>query len=103
MGPDRMDVTREERRDWLDRRIPVWGVILLVLAILGQSAGLLLWGARVEASVKQNAADIIVVQQKLDATAELAETVARVDERTKTLVTTMNRIDTRLDNADVRR
>lgn len=98
MGPEDMDVTPEQRRDWLDRRIPVWGVILLVLAILGQSAGLLLWGARVEASVKQNAADIVIVQQKLDAATALAETVARVDERTKALAVTVNRIDDRLDD-----
>lgn len=81
---------------WIDFKIPAWGVITLVVGLLGQTATLLIWGAKIDDRVAQNERQITEIDNKLAANAKLAETVARVDERTQALVETVNRIDQRM-------
>ena len=81
---------------WIDLKIPLWGVITLFLALVGQSATLLMWGARIDARVTENTDAIAKVEARMAGTAHLSETVARVDERTKALQETVNRIEQRV-------
>lgn len=68
---------------------PDWAMIAVVVAILTQSAVLIIWGAQLDQRVGS-------LESKVTASDGLAETVARVDERTAGLVTTVNRIDQRI-------
>lgn len=77
---------------WLDLKIPLWGIVTLLGVILLQSASLLIWGARIEDKVAQHSTDIGELQARSDASAKLAETVARIDERTGALAITINRL-----------
>lgn len=60
-------------------------VLAMVGAILVQSAILFIWGAKLDQRVAN-------LEQKVASAEKLAETVARVDERTAGLVSTVNRI-----------
>lgn len=73
-----------------------WGAAALGLTILIQSATLVWWAARVDQRVA-------VLEQKVTATAAAGETLARLDERTQFLVTTVNRLDQRQQDQEVRR
>lgn len=64
----------------------------VVLALLVQTISLFVWGAKLEQRV-------VTLEQKVEAAEQLAVTVARVDERTASLVTTVNRIETGLSHA----
>lgn len=75
---------------WIDLKIPLWGVIILCLGLLGQTATLIMWGAKMDARVA-------AVEAKVTSVGDLRETVARVDERTRALVDTVDRIDRRID------
>jgi outer membrane murein-binding lipoprotein Lpp len=82
---------------WLDIKIPLWGIVTLIIGLLAQSGSLLLWGARIEAKLNENTASIADLETKSQATQRLSETTARVDERTQALTITVNRIADRID------
>lgn len=73
-----------------------WSMAGVVLALLLQTAGLVVWGAKLDQRVA-------TLEQRTASAEKLSETVARVDERTQALVTTVNRIDTRLGEQERRR
>jgi len=79
----------------LDLQIPLWGIITMTLGLLGQTAALLIWGARIDQRVSQTESDIASLQSQLAAQAKMVEVVGRLDERTQALVVTVNRIDAR--------
>ena len=64
-----------------------------ILALLAQSAGIVWWGARIDTRVT-------AIEQKVQASAGFAELLARMDERTSSLVVTVNRIDARINAQD---
>jgi hypothetical protein len=76
-----------------------YGLFLTVLAMVGsilvQSAILFIWGAKLDQRVAN-------LEQKVAGNDKLAETVARVDERTAALSATVNRIADTM-TPDVRR
>lgn len=84
-------------QSWIDLKIPLWGIVTLAVTILIQTASLLMWGAQIDARVTQHTEAITDLQSKASANGKLAETVARMDERTQALTLTVNRIDQRLD------
>ena len=73
-----------------------WAMLGVVAAILTQSAVLIAWGAKLDERVA-------TLEQRASAVSGLGETVARVDERTATLVTATARIEQRLNDQDQRR
>ncbi|EJL33231.1 hypothetical protein PMI01_02193 [Caulobacter sp. AP07] len=77
-----------------ERRIE-WGAAALLFALLVQTAGIVWWGARIDTRVSQ-------VEQKLGASASAGETIARLDERTTSMLTTLDRIDRRLTATEER-
>ncbi len=70
--------------------------IALAFGLLAQTAGIVWWGGHIDERVS-------VVEEKLAAGQGTAALIARLDERTAGLVTTMDRIDKRLDAQDDRR
>jgi hypothetical protein len=78
-----------------ERRIE-WSAAALGFAILLQTAGIIWWGARIDQRVS-------TMEQKINATAAAGETLARLDERTQFLVTTVNRLDQRQQDQEGRR
>jgi hypothetical protein len=70
---------------FIDFKIPAWGVLTLILGLVGQSATLLMWGTRMDERIAVLEADSLK-------NGKLGETVARIDERTAALVTTVNRM-----------
>ncbi len=90
-------MTAARTQSWIDLKIPLWGIVTLAVTILIQTASLLMWGAQIDARVTQHSEAITDLQNKATANGKLAETVARMDERTQTLILTVNRIDQRLD------
>lgn len=72
-----------------------WGALALGFTILLQTAGIVWWGARIDTRVSQ-------VEQKVGATASAGETIARLDERTTSMLTTLDRIDRRLTATEER-
>ena len=72
-----------------------WGGLALGFTILLQTAGIVWWGARIDQRVSQ-------VEQKVGATASAGETIARLDERTTSMLTTLDRIDRRLTATEER-
>lgn len=90
-------MTTPRAQSWIDLKIPLWGIITLAVTILIQTASLLIWGAQIDDRVAQHTQEISDLQAKASANNKLAETVARMDERTQALSLTINRIDQRLD------
>ena len=77
-----------------ERRIE-WSAAALGFAILLQTGGIIWWGA----TMNQRMA---AVEQKIGATASAGETIARLDERTTSMLTTLDRIDRRLTATEER-
>ena len=75
---------------WLDVKIPLWGLIGLGIALIGQTATLLMWGVRMDERVQ-------AVEAKVGTVLSISETVARMDERTRAMVQTVERIERRVD------
>jgi hypothetical protein len=69
--------------------------ISLVVGLLAQSCGIIWWGAHIDQRMT-------VVEQKVASYSDAAALLARLDERTATLTTLVNRIDTRLNAKDDR-
>lgn len=67
--------------------------ISLVVVLLGQTVGIVWWGAHIDQRMT-------VVEQKVAAAADTGVLIARLDERTASLVTTVNRIDQRQNAQD---
>lgn len=78
---------------WLDLKIPLWGIVTLMAALIAQSASLLVWGTHLTTQMASNTAAISDLQLKAANVASLRETVARIDERTMAMVVTVNRMD----------
>ncbi|MFY8163266.1 MAG: hypothetical protein ACOVKC_03415 [Brevundimonas sp.] len=70
-----------------------WAMAGVVLSLLIQSAVLVAWGSKLDQRVEQ-------LEVRTAGSEKLSETVARVDERTAGLVTTVNRIDQRLTDQE---
>jgi len=83
-------------KSWIDLKIPLWGLITLAIGLLVQTASLVVWGAKMDQRVQ-------MLEQRTSEMAEVSETVARMDERTLSLVTTVNRIESRLSEQERRR
>ncbi|WP_374576124.1 hypothetical protein [Phenylobacterium sp.] len=81
---------------WIDLKIPLWGLITLAIGLLVQTASLVIWGAKMDQRVQ-------MLEQRTNQMAEVSETVARMDERTLSLVTSVNRIESRLSEQEMRR
>jgi hypothetical protein len=77
-----------------ERRIE-WGGAALLFALLVQTGGIVWWGARIDTRVS-------AVEQKISATANAGETIARLDERTAAMNATIDRIDRRVSVAEER-
>ncbi len=69
----------------VDRRIPAWGVILLLVAMLGQAAAAVAWGAT--ASQRLSA-----VEQRQAELKNVPEQLGRIDERTEQMQKTLDRL-----------
>lgn len=67
--------------------------ISLVVVLLAQTCGIVWWGAHIDQRMT-------VVEQKVAAASETAVLIARLDERTASLLTTVNRIDARQNAQD---
>lgn len=67
--------------------------ITLTVALFVQSASIVWWAARIDQRMT-------AVEQKVADTADTATSLARLDERTASLVTTVNRIDARQNAQD---
>lgn len=79
--------------DQFKATLPTPSTIALCAGLLIQTAGIVWWGAHIDQRMS-------AVEEKVNATAGAAETIARLDERTSGLVTTVNRIDARLNAQD---
>ena len=88
-----MNETNKPQRERFAIMLTVAGMLI---ALLIQSAALVSWGAKLDNRVAQ-------LEARAVSASGLAETVARVDERTASLVTTINRIDSRLTDEERRR
>lgn len=66
-----------------------WPMAGVVLALLVQTSGLIIWGAKIDQRVG-------VLEQKISASEKLSETVARMDERTLAMASTLEHMDARL-------
>jgi hypothetical protein len=78
-----------------ERRIE-WGAAALVFAIFLQTGGIIWWGATMSQRMT-------TVEAKISATASTGETIARLDERTASMLTTIDRLDRRFTEAEVRK
>lgn len=67
--------------------------IALALGLLVQTAGIVWWGGHIDERMTN-------VEEKLAAGADTASVIARLDERTNSLLTTVNRIDARQNAQD---
>jgi hypothetical protein len=85
------------RQLWLDFKIPIWGLICVGGALLVQTGTLLIWGARMDERVRVVEAKVQAVSP---AVTQISETVARMDERTKAMVVSVERIERRIDAAE---
>lgn len=72
------------------------GWLALLATILIQSATMLIWGGKIDARVAE-------LEKRQAASSVAGETIARLDERTAALMTTMDRIDRRLTDQEARR
>lgn len=79
----------------MDMTVPIWGVALVVLTLLAQSGSGVWWVATLSGRVS-------VIEQRIHEQDKDHDTLARVDERTANLVETVNRIDQRLSQAEQR-
>lgn len=66
-----------------------WPMAGVVLALLVQTFGLIVWGAKIDQRVG-------ALEQKVSASEKLSETVARMDERTSAMKSTLDHMDSRL-------
>lgn len=67
--------------------------ITLVAGLLAQTVGIVWWGAHIDQRMA-------VVEQKVAAASDTGALIARLDERTASLLTTVNRIDARQNAQD---
>lgn len=72
-----------------------WGAAALLLTLLVQTAGIVWWASRIDQRVS-------TMEQKVAAAAPAGETIARLDERTASMLTTIDRIDRRLTATEER-
>lgn len=79
--------------DDLKAKLPNPSLLMLVVGLLVQSAGIVWWGAHIDQRMS-------AVEDKVAAGANVQATIARLDERTSNLVTTVNRIDARMNAQD---
>ena len=77
-----------------ERRIE-WSAAALAFTILVQTGGIIWWGA----TMNQRMA---AVEEKISASANTGETIARLDERTAAMSSTIDRIDRRVSVAEER-
>jgi hypothetical protein len=89
MTPEDMNALKRE-----GRKIE-WGAAALAVTILVQTAGIVWWGAKLDQRVS-------TVEIRISATASAGETIARLDERTASMLTTIDRIDRRLTATEER-
>lgn len=82
MPEDKPSVISELRRG--ERRIE-WGAAALGASLLLQTAGIVWWGAKIDQRVSN-------LEEKISATASAGETIARLDERTAAMQTSIDRI-----------
>lgn len=73
-----------------------WTVISIVAALLTQSGVLISWAAKLDQRVE-------VLETKVEASAGVAEAVARIDERSYATRASIERIEARLAADDARR
>ena len=90
--PDQPSVLSELKRG--ERRVE-WGAAALGLTLLIQTAGIIWWGAKLDQRVAS-------VEQKVAASSSDGQTIARLDERTSAMLTTIDRIDRRLTASEDR-
>lgn len=69
------------------------GGLALGATLLAQTAGIVWWGAHIDQRMT-------VVEQKVAAVQDANAALARLDERTASLVITVNRIDSRINAQD---
>lgn len=69
-----------------------WTMAAVVIALVTQTGALIAWGARMDERVA-------ALEEKISAAEKLSDTVARVDERTKAMQDTVNRLDARLTDS----
>lgn len=72
-----------------------WGAAALLVTILIQTGGIVWWGAKIDQRVSN-------LEEKISATASAGETIARLDERTASMVISIDRIDRRVSAAEER-
>jgi hypothetical protein len=72
-----------------------WGAAALLASLLIQTAGIVWWGAKIDQRVSN-------LEEKIGATASAGETIARLDERTASMLTTIDRIDRRVSATEDR-
>lgn len=84
MTPEDMSALKRE-----GRRIE-WGALALGLTILVQTAGIVWWGAKLDQRVSS-------VEARMVSNASAGETIARLDERTAAMQTSIDRIYTQLE------
>ena len=77
---------------WLDLKIPLWGIMTLIMGLVAQSAALLIWGTNLSNATTANTAAIADLQLKAANVASLRETVARIDERTTAMAVSVNHL-----------
>lgn len=80
-----MSEPRTRAPSLVDFRVPAWGVFLFIMAMLGQTAALITWGAKLDERVS-------TLEKQQASYDKMAESVARIDERTNALVVTVNRM-----------
>lgn len=89
MTPDEMNALKRE-----GRRIE-WGALALGVTILVQTGGIIWWGAKLDQRVSS-------VEARMVSNASAGETIARLDERTASMLTTIDRIDRRVSATEDR-
>lgn len=67
--------------------------VTLATVLVAQTVGIVWWGAHIDQRVTS-------VEQKVAAASDTAALIARLDERTASLLTTVNRIDARQNAQD---
>jgi hypothetical protein len=72
-----------------------WGAAALACTILVQTAGIVWWGAKIDQRVSN-------LEERISSTASASETIARLDERTASMLTTIDRIDRRVSATEER-
>ena len=76
--------------DYVKARWPSLELLGLIAAVVLQACGLVWWGAHIDQRMT-------AVEERVAVMASTRETIARLDERTAGLVTTVDRIDQRLN------